>query len=286
MWRINNILLFITLVAVIVAGGLYLIEEISWMIDDFQRSQERAAARESRGLNAAEKTDESGELLRVQTVSYNGVNTYQLNDDLSFILIGQAGLKSPETIGDDEIIVTGSRQGLLSLPPSSRRADVVSSPESVDYVNNIAVRNAATGAERLLFSARAAIRYIQQIDDAGTSGIVVAFADRDSDGDGKIDGNDELSLRFFNFTSDQETSLAFEGRFQKFLPYRAGEPLYRFTTARDLDSNGRIDPDYEPYLVYEAPIDGGAAKPALSQAIIDAAQRIIDLPVPSGEASE
>lgn len=268
MWRINNFLLLIFLIFALSVGGYVFFQDYLSYLDWGENAREE----ESRTLNSGEETDDEGRRLRTHAVSFDTVIEHDEWGPWSIVLAGQTAATKAIINSEDTIIVTGSRKGSSGLVEYVR-------PFYARFTNNLVLRDSSNAAERPLFTEKVAITNILTLPNEQNPGLVAAYIDADTNGDGKIDENDSKKLRLFRFQHDGFIDMSFDGVFVAFNAYEQGSAKFEFTTYLDLNENGEIDRNFEPVRLYEASVETGTVHKALSDETISNLQSILDGPV-------
>lgn len=265
MWRINNILLCIFLIFSLSAGGyVFYYDHLSYIDWDWGKS---AKERQKRELNAAKSLDENGQQVRTHMLSYSQTLSPEGWGDWNAVLIQQTALENPVQTNEtgDQVVITRSRNGLADM-----------APRWAPYANNIVIRNATSGEQRILFDKKSAVVRFLPVIKAGAPGLAVVFVDEDANGDGKLTDKDKFKLRLFRFDSGEAYDIPFTGIFPSFLDYERDAPVFGFTTYLDLNEDGEAQPNLEPAVLYEVDVESGATRQALKPDTVSALQAIID----------
>lgn len=258
MWRINNILLLVVLVAVILLGSLAIYQAASWQI-----SESRSAASDKKNaLPAGQVRDDDGELISTKIVSVGEPIEHPGWEEWYVLPVGQMNRDEPATADSDTyLLAAGSARSYGRRHP---------------HVNNFALLSHAFEGERLLFDRKVAVQAYLPIGKDGVGGLAIAYADADTNQDGALDGKDEIRVSLFDFGNPQEIPAPFEGFFQEFASRRDATPSVWFLAGVDLDGDDRLDGNHEPTRVYEISLEGGGTRPAISDALVARAQSIVD----------
>jgi hypothetical protein len=276
MWRITNILLLVFLVFALGAGSYVLYDD---HLQYYDWGQDKKASRE-RTLNVNETVDEEGRKLRTQAVSFDSVIEYDSWGPWSVVPVQQSALSSPQVMSgdDDTIVLTSTTSEQLTRKSSPAQFADRASSIYTRFTNNLVLRNHADGSERPLFSEKVAITSILPLPHEKSPGVVAAYIGADTNGDGKIDESDETKVRMFQFNSGEMVDVPYAGRFISFISIELGDQVFSFTTYLDLDRNSERDRNFEPTRLFEADIETGAVRQAVSTDTVSVLQTIIDGP--------
>ncbi|MEZ5892791.1 MAG: hypothetical protein R3C58_06560 [Parvularculaceae bacterium] len=268
MWRINNFLLFIFLTGCILVGGITFGGFLWWQVENWLGGSKQ----QQRELDAEIATNEAGQHLRTHAISYSELIEADEWGPWSVVIIQQASVETPIELEDASGAIGFERK------LSERGADRAGSYGMSLYprfANNIVIRNSQTHEELTLFDHKAAIVRMLPIDNVTSPALAILYADADTNSDGKLNGNDHLQLRHFRF-GGSVSDIPFEGIAPSFLGYETDAKVFRMTTRRDLNDDGKVQEDFEPAMLYEIDVETGAIRTALSAETVDRLQAILD----------
>jgi len=258
MWRINNIMLAIVLAGVIFISAFALFQSVEWRINERKVQSEHIA----RTLDAEGNVDAQGRKLRVQAISFDTVISDEDWGSWSLVRVEHTALRDEMPIASG-----GGLLGELSAPSYDRRAN---------FANNLVLRNSERGSQRILFDKKVAIISLLLNSNIELPGVAVAYADKDTDKNGKLTAHDAIKITHFDFKQSAQNDLQFDGKFISFDQSSAEDDIFRFRAYQDLDSSGEMEANFEPVQVYEVSFLSGSVAPALSAEVIENLQSIID----------
>lgn len=258
MWRINNIMLAVVLAGVIFISAFALIQSVGWRINEHKDQ----SAQTARTLDADGKVDSQGRMLRVQAVSYDNVISDKNWGPWDLVQIKQTASRDEEPL-----------EGTNASPPTIR---AVTYERRARFANNLVLRNRETKTQRILFNQKVAISRILSISHVGLPGVVVAYADRDTNDDGKLNIKDTVKLSHFDFEKGSRRDLEFEGEFLQLDRSAYAIDVFHFGTYVDSNSDANFQEVFEPVQLYEVALSSSSVRPVLNTKTVEELQALID----------
>lgn len=250
MWRINNFMLAIVLAATIIVGALGAIQIVSWQFEEYKRQ----TVPTERALNASDGSAS-------QLISLDSLISHETWDEWSIVRVTQVTSDAPLGGGD---------AGLLGT--MSSRAH----PIYERFSNNLVLRNKNTGEERILFEDKAAIIETLKLISAEVPGIAVAYADSDTNNDGKIDRLDNINLKHVRFGDTVPTIITFDGSFSSFKTFKEDDDVFYFSAFADNNDNREHEWSREKQVIFEVSLKTGDIKQSVSDNTVQKLQAILD----------
>ena len=280
MWRINNIMLSIVLAGIILLSAVIGYGAISW---EFEQKHDRSVRLE-RALDANETVDDQGRVLRDQSISFHKIITDKNWGAWDLVRIEQTALLNKTLVDDDENLL-GTLNGRSERYSRANR-----------FANNFVLRNRQHATQEILFSSKVAIQSITKISNRRTPGVAIAYADQDTNEDGKLDNQDGSKVIYFKFGEGAGVNIPISDTFHSFVARRIDDPSYvfevdeipddytdhqpvfSFRTFKDFDGNGEFEDDFEPQRLHEVDVETGTVTSAINDELSAQLQSIIDGP--------
>jgi hypothetical protein len=255
MWRINNIMLSMVLAGIILFGLFAAITMISWKIE--ARNDQKAII--ARTINAGDTLDDQGQKLRLHTVSYDTVISHETWGPWSLVPIQHTSLDEP-----------------VPLDESYSRDRSLNYSSNTNFSNNFVLRNQDTNVDIILFDQKVAVASYKRLHNHGMPGLAVAYADEDSNKDGKISPRDKLKVKYFKFSTDESINISVDQTFHGFEPYKTDQDSFHFTAFNDNNQNSELEENFETMTLYEVNIETGVVSNVLKTNTVTQLQSIID----------
>ena len=164
----------------------------------------------------------------------------------------------------------------MVVAAQQREIRAYSEHRHANLANNFVLRNSERRSQRILFNKKVAIISLLINSDIELPGVAVAYADEDTDKDGKLTADDSIKVTHFDFRQSTQADFQFDGKFLSFDQSSAEDDIFRFRAYQDLDSSGELETNFEPVQVYEVSFSSGSIVPVLSHEVIENLQSIID----------
>ena len=256
MWRINNILMSIVLSGIILASGYMLIQAISWEIESHNNETDQI----KRTINAGDTLNEHGQKLRLHSVSYNAVISHKTWGPWSIVPIQHATLGEPVPLDEGQLGYLNSSAPMLKN----------------QFANNVVLRNQGSHNESILFDKKVAIASYLALHNQEIPSLAIAYADEDTNGDGKISPSDELKVRYFRFGKGKGINLSFDGTLHSYSRSQNDQSTFHLTVFIDSNKNSTLEENFETAALYEVNIETGVVSKALNENTVTQLQSILD----------
>lgn len=255
MWRITNIVVLLACSVFLVGAGLAFYEVFSQMSE----VQSEARRDEARALPAEPAIDNAGKVASTHAIAVSSI--LQRESWGAWRVIALAQKDRPE------------QRPRVSEP--SRGQIAASNGDE----NNLLLQNVVSGQSTLLFDRRVAIRGWSAVGSDDLLSLVVAFADKDTNSDGKLDRGDAARVSIFRFADPKEVPLTIDSDFLRFWrDMDCSEPcqLWAFTTDEQIGNEHVSYDRRRPFRAYLIDPAARTATPVIDEATLATAQAIID----------